>query len=282
MRSLRWILVALLLLGPSSLGADIVLRIPVVTQVTGAVLYRTSLTLGNGGTGGASASVALRLIYRSPVDGTMQQANVNPGPLAANRILVYEDIIQFFKQSGAIRATDANAALFGTLRVTFDADNWPLVDSIAEARTYSAASGGGTNGIAYIGRDVETAGSEVIKAAIRNGSFGPDGTTRANIGFVNESTSETDISVTFRDGSTGSTLRQFTLEDVAPGEVRQLNNVFVHNEIPAGTRTILVRASASNDGRISGYAVQLDSITQDGSFFLFAEEEDLCSYDPPN
>ena len=37
----------------------------------------------------------------------------------------------------------------------------------------------------------------------------------------------------------------------------------------------------ANSGRISGYAVQLDSVTNDGAFFLFAEEEEACVYTPP-
>lgn len=281
MKALQRILVILLLLGSSSFaGADVVLRIPVVTQIQGAVFYRTSVTIGNG-TGGNSVTIILRLTYRSPVDASMQNATLNVGQLLPYRVLVFEDIIQHFRQSGVLRAQDANVAIFGTLLVTFDANDQSVNESIAEARTYSAASGGGTNGIAYIGRDALTAGSEIIKTAVRNGTFGTDGTTRANIGFVNEGTAITDIDVTYRDGSTGAVLRQFVLDNVAVGEVVQLNNIFANAAIPAGTRTIIVRGQAlASTGRISGYAVQLDTTTNDGSFFLMGEE-DTCEYRPP-
>ena len=33
---------------------------------------------------------------------------------------------------------------------------------------------------------------------------------------------------------------------------------------------------------ISGYAVQLDNVTNDGAFFLFAEGQEDCSYVPPH
>ena len=273
MRTLRFALALLLVLGSASATADILLRVPVVTQVQGAVFYRTSMTIGNASS--QTANIILRLTYRSPADGTMQTtAALNAGALPTSRTLYYEDMIETFKDQGLIRAADAGRALFGTLLVTFDANGLRVDECLAEARTYSPATGGGTNGIAYVGRDSLKAGSGTIKAAVRNGSFGGDGTTRANIGFVNEGTSGTDIDVTFRDGSTGLVLRSFTVENVAADEVVQLNNIFSNPAIPAGTRTMMVRAQATvGGGRISGYAVQLDSVTNDGSFFLFAEDE---------
>jgi hypothetical protein len=279
MRSLRWTLAALLLLGPASAFADVVLRVPIVTQIQGAVFYRTSLTIGNA-TGNHSVNIALRLVYRSLVDGTFQSVTINEGTLGAYRTLFYEDIIQHFKDEGVIRTADRNASIFGTLQVTYVALNHEINESLAEARTYSPATGGGTNGIAYVGRDVETAGSEILKAALRDGNFGADGTTRANIGFVNEGDVPTAVLVTYRDGATGQVLREFTLPELRPGEVTQLNDIF--NTVAGGTRSMIVRAQATASGspRISGYGVQLDSVTNDGSFFLFAEE-DNCIYSPP-
>lgn len=279
MRSHRWTLAALFLLGPAAALADVTLRVPVVTQVQGAVFYRTSVTIGNG-SGSHSVNIALRLIYRSSADGTIQNVTLNEDPLQQSRVLFFEDIIQHFKDEGVIRVQDANGSLFGTLQVTFVALNHDLNESIVEARTYSPG-GGGTNAIAYVGRDVLTAGSETIRAAVRNGSFGADGTTRTNIGFVNEGTVPTTVAVSYRDGASGQVLREFTTAELRPGEVTQQNNIFTQSGVPAGTRTMIVRAQAQAvNGRISGYAVQLDSVTNDGAFFLFAEEEDDCVYSP--
>jgi hypothetical protein len=271
MRTLRGVLVGLLLLGPAAAGADLLTRIPIVTQLQGVVFYRTSITIGNG-TGNNPVNIILKLTYRSPVDGTMQNPVLNLGQLLTYRTLFFEDIVQQFKQAGAIRSQDASSAIFGTLTVTFDANDVSLTEAIAEARTYSPATGGGTNGIAYIGREITTAGSEIIKTAVRNGAFGTDGTTRANIGFVNEGTVTTDVDIIYRDGANGAILREFTKTDLAPGEVVQFNNIFDHPAIPPSTRSIIVRAqAAATNGRISGYAVQLDSITNDGAFFLMCE-----------
>lgn len=273
MRILQRTLLTVLLLGPAVAGADIVLRIPIVTQLQGVVFYRTSITIGNG-TGNGPVNIILRLTYRSAVDGTIHNVTLNEGQLLPYRVIFFEDIIQHFKDSGAIRPEDSAAFIFGTLLVTFDANGLNPNECIAEARTYSPAIGGGTNGIAYLGRDFERVGSDVIKTAVRNGTFGNDGITRTNIGFVNEGTTGTDVEVTYRDGSTGAVLRQFTLTALAVGEVVQLNNIFSHSAIPAGTRTMVVRAEAqSPSGRISGYAVQLDSVTSDGAFFLMGDRD---------
>lgn len=281
MRTLRVFLATLLLLGPAGAGADMFMRAPVVTQLQGAVFYKTSITIGQA-TAGNSAGITLRLSYRSPVDGTMQHVSLNAGQLGPYRVLFEEDIIERFKQSGLMRAADVNSPIFGTLLVTFDAADQSANESLVEARTYSPANGGGTNGIAYIGRNRETAGSEIVKAAVRDGTFGADGTTRTNIGFVNEGSLPTDVDIQYRDGATGQLLRQFTHAGLQPGEVFQFNNIFAHASIPAATRTIIVRGQAlANNARISGYGVQLDSVTNDGSFFLFSEEEEPCEYTPP-
>lgn len=274
----------LLLLCPAFALADISVRVPVVTQIQGAVFYRTSITGGNGHET-LRPVVKMRLYYRSAVDGSFQSPTMTlDDPLPPHRTFFFEDIVQTFKNSGVIRAQDLNAAIFGTLLVTFEVFGQSLEDTIVEARTYSPAPGGGTLGIAYIGRDIRYAGSERVKAAVRNGTFGTDGTTRANIGFVNESGGLSDIEVIYFDGATGATLKQFTLTDVAVGEVRQLNNIFADAAVPAGTRSMIVRGRslATINGRISGYAVQLDSVTNDGAFFLMTEEDDDCAYSPPN
>ena len=282
MHALQRLAATLLLLAPGVAGADLLLRIPVVTQVQGVVFYRTSITIGNA-TSGNTPNIILKLTYRSPVDGSLQNAGLIQGQLSNYRAVFFEDIIQEFKDAGVIRPADVNSNLFGTLLVTFDANNQAISESLAEARTYSPATNGGTNGIAYVGRDTRTAGSEIIKAAVRDGEFGLDGSTRTNIGFVNEGAVVTDVDVTYRDASTGTTLKEFTLRNLGVGEVVQLNDIFSNPSIPPGTRLLIVRAqAAAANARISGYAVQLDNTTSDGAFFLFVEEEEVCEYTPPH
>jgi hypothetical protein len=119
-------------------------------------------------------------------------------------------------------------------------------------------------------------GSTRVRTLIRSGTFGSDGSTRANIGFINESAVPTDLEIIYVDGDTASEVGRFNLSSrigrlLAPHEVVQLSNVFAG--LPAGTRKILVEAEVIAPGAsVSGYAVQLDNTTNDGSFFVMEEE----------
>ncbi|HEY1252757.1 MAG TPA: hypothetical protein VGH97_16375 [Thermoanaerobaculia bacterium] len=267
---------AVLLFLPALVVNAISQRIPVVTQVQGVVFYRTFLMIGVA-SGSPAVTPRLTLTYRSPVDGTIQSPTVSlPDPIGGGQAQTFEDVIQAFKDAGAIRSEDMPVGLFGTLEVAADALTDPSQLSVV-ARTFSPATGGGTNGIAYVGRDTEVAGSSwQLVAFVRNGSFGSDGTTRANIGFVNEGATTTDFRITYVDAATGSKIKDFPLSTavghaLAPGEVVQLNNVFGSAGVPASTRLMSVMAAPITAGRLSGYAVQLDSVTNDGSFFLMTE-----------
>jgi hypothetical protein len=84
-----------------------------------------------------------------------------------------------------------------------------------------------------------------------------------------------DLRVTYLDATSGAKIKDFTLSSAvghpstpagrtAQQRLRQLR------ACPARLMSIL--ASPITAGRISGYAVQLDSVTSDGSFFLMTEE----------
>ncbi len=251
-------------------------RVPVVTQVQGVVFYRTLVTLGIA-SGSPSVAPTMTLTYRSPVDGTVQTPALTLTAMGGGTARTFEDVIQSFKDAGEIRVEDQDAGLFGTLTVEVDGVNH-LSDLSVVARTYSAGPCGGTNGIAYIGRTVGASGSTIaIHTFVRNGTFGPDGTTRANIGLVNESNVPTDVRIAYLDAENGAQIKQFNLSsvtgrDLSPGEVFQLNNIFASSGVLSSTRLISVEATPVSAVPISGYAVQLDSVTNDGSFFLMSEE----------
>jgi hypothetical protein len=134
--------------------------VPVVTQVQGATFYRTSMTISNGNAV-LTSPVNMRFSYRAP-DGTFHVAQLGISPnLGPRKVHVFDDIVQEFKDAGAIRSQDVNQPLFGTLLVTFDTiedDN--RFEAAAVARTYSPAAGGGTLGIAYAGRCFCLTGSQ--------------------------------------------------------------------------------------------------------------------------
>lgn len=279
MRMRAALAVSLLVLGAGATAAAEEIRsVAVVTQVQGAVFYRTSITISNGNPTVATP-VEMLFSYRSPVDGTFQTTTLALDPvLGPLRVRFYDDIIQAFKNAGRIRAADASSGLFGTLLVTFGA-----IDIRAEAgvvaRTYSPGPTGGTLGIAYEGRCFCETGSRFrVLTAARDGDFGNDGSTRANLGIVNEGFGSTDVRITYYDGATGVLLRQYFLGDVIghdleENEVHQINNLFNDASIPANVTTLVIQVEAQvADIFVSAYVVQLDNTTQDGSFFFGFEE----------
>jgi hypothetical protein len=264
----------------SATRAQVIRSIPVVTQVQGATLFRTSVTISNADDT-LTTPVHLLFSYRSPTDGTFQTVTVNvPPPLGPRRVEFFPDMIQALKDAGAIRPADANAALFGTLLVTFDAfSDFNKEHTAAVARTYSSGPTGGTLGIAYAGRCFCQTGSQGrVQGAGRSGAFASDGNTRANLGIVNEGSGPTDVTVTYFDGVTGSQLKQFFISSVAghpleENEVFQLNNIFSDPAIPATVLALVIRVEGVASGPyVSAYVVQLDNTTQDGSFFFLEEE----------
>ena len=138
-------------------------------------------------------------------------------------------------------------------------------------------------GFSYEGRCFCSVGTtERALGAGRDGVFGNDGSTRANLGIVNQGdasgTGSTDARITYFEGSTGALLRQFFLSnvighDLEANEVAQLNNIFNDPSIPASTNSLVIKVEATRaNWYISAYIVQLDNTTQDGSFFYLFEE----------
>ena len=266
----------------SDARADVTRNVPVVTQIQGATFYRTSITLTNGNET-LTAPVVMDFSYRSPADGTFQIATLTLSPaLGPKRVAFFDDIIQEFKNAGRIRAADTSQGLFGTLLVTFG-----VLDIKAEAgvvaRIYSAAPGGGTLGFAFDGKCFCEAGTRFrALGGGRDGVFGNDGSTRANLGIVNDGDASgvgaTDVRITYFDGSTGTQLKQFFLSDLIhhdleANEVAQINNIFNDSAIPSTTTTLMIKVEAQQaDFYVTGYIVQLDNTTQDGSFFYLFEE----------
>jgi hypothetical protein len=280
-------LVPVFVFGGTLLCADVravtTKSIPVVAQIQGATFFRTSVTISNANDT-VTTPVHMVLSYRSPVDGTFQTTTLDLNPaLGPRRVVVFDDIVQAFKNAGRIRQADASALIFGTLLVTFDAIlEASKEEAAAVARTYSQGFGG-TLGIAYAGRCFCLTGSQFrVLGSARRGVFGNDGSTRANLGIVNEGfgnlTGSSDVRIIYYDGDTGAELKSFFIGDIVghdleENEVYQLNNIFNDPVIPATVRTMIIRVEAVRaDVFVSAYVVQLDNTTQDGSFFFLEEE----------
>jgi hypothetical protein len=274
MKFLRTALAVVLALSVDAVRAAVFIEVPVVTQVQGVTSYRTSLAISNIG---QRAQVYYIFTYRSPVDGTIQNGSLLSVFIETNDAFATDDIIGFLKANGAIRAQDNAAPLFGTLEVQM-LGNVAASEISVVARTYSPMPDGGTVGISYLGREYNTTNEAFnrIVTTVRNGSFGRDGNTRANLGFVNVAIQPMDLHITYIDAASHAILKTFDLSAVVghlleSREVVQLNNIFGGPAL-AGSSRIIVTATPSVTQSFTGYAVQLDNTTNDGSFFLMTEK----------
>jgi hypothetical protein len=256
-------------------GAEVFFDVPIVTQVQGVVFYRTSLAISNTG---PRTFLAISFIYRSPVDNTMQSPVFIQSVLEPSAAFSSDDIVQLFKTSSDMREADKTVPLFGSLQIDLP-DIIDATDISVIARTYSPGPGGaGTMGIAYLGRPLSstTRAFSRLTTTVRNGTFGQDGNARANIGIINLSNFAIDLKVEYKSTLTGVALKTFNLSSVvghllASREVVQLGNIFGDAAL-AGTSRVLVTVTPIPPSQsFSGYAVQLDNTTNDGSFFLMTE-----------
>jgi hypothetical protein len=275
MRVVHFPIAVVLALLAVSANADVFYDVPVVTQVQGVAFYRTSLAISNLG---PRTLMGLNFVYRSPVDNTMQF----PQALATVESLgtfATDDVVEFMKNNSPMRAVDKTMPLFGTLEVVMASTVDPT-DVAVVARTYSPGTGGnGTVGIAYVGRPYSTASQAFTRmtTTVRNGTFGHEGNTRANLGFVSLGNLPMDLKIQYIDAATGLSLKTFTLSSAAghlleSREVVQLGNIFGDPALAGVSRIIVIVTQIGEVQGFTGYAVQLDNTTNDGSFFLFSEK----------
>jgi len=239
------------------------------------VFYRTSLAVSNVG---PRTSMGVNFSYRSPVDNTMQYTQANE-ILESLGSFSSDDIVEYMKNRSTMRAVDKTVPLFGTMEIDMPQIVDPT-DVTVVARTYSpGADGNGTVGIAYAGRpnSATTVAFTRMMTTVRNGTFGHDGNTRANLGFVSIGNSPMDLKIQYIDAATGLSLKTFALSSaaghlLASREVVQLGNVFGDPALAGVSRIIVIVTPITAIQSFTGYAVQLDNTTNDGSFFLFTEK----------
>ena len=275
MRVVRLSLAVALALFAVSAAADVLYEVPVVTQVQGVVFYSTSLAVSNVG---PRSVMGVNFYYRSPVDNTMQGVSTNEIVESLGTFST-DDVVEYMKTRSTMRAADKTVPLFGALEIAMTSTVDPT-DVTVVARTYSPGTGGnGTQGIAYVGRPngVATQAFTRMTTTVRNGEFGHDGNTRANLGFVSLGNAPMDLKIQYIDAATGLTLKTFNLSSaaghlLAAREVVQLGNIFGDPALAGVSRVIVIVTQIGAVQGFSGYAVQLDNTTNDGSFFLFTEK----------
>lgn len=257
-------------------SAEVFYDVPIVTQVQGVTFYRTSLAISNTG---PRTFLAITFNYRSPVDNTMQAPTYIQSILEPSAAFSSDDIVQLFKTNSDMREADKTVPLFGSLEIDVPEIIDPT-DITIVARTYSPGPGGaGTMGIAYLGRPITAATRAFTRltTTVRNGTFGQDGNARANIGIINLSNYAIDLKVDYKSTLTGVSLKTFNLSSavghlLASREVVQLGNIFGDAALAGVSRVLVTITPIPPSQTFSGYAVQLDNTTNDGSFFLMTEK----------
>jgi hypothetical protein len=270
---------------PKATAAGYSVQVNVVTRVQGTSLFKTAIDVTNNTeTDGVTASFQYCYNTAAGFQGCTVASTI--GPLHPLDNFHQDDMVQYIGSLGLIDQTAQNSS-FGTMLVTFAGlpsnHGW---EGTVTARTYSPVStGSGTVAIAYPGSLFFESASLTLVGIIRDTTEHPTdaGALRTNLGVTN-----TDIfgfgpvnaQITYYDVTPNSPTAGTRVGDIvnisnlAAGEVRQFNNVFVAHHIPSGIDSCIAfidvtssQPDPQHPATIEGYIVDLDGGTQDGAFF---------------
>jgi hypothetical protein len=270
--------------GASATAVSYSVEVPVVTRVVGTALFKTALDISNN----TNNSVTAR--YQYSYNRVTAAGGFFRSPIQTISLLPFDnfhtdDFVAFLGAIPNALETGAADSSFGTLLVTFDglpsSQGW---EGTVFARTYSPnPTGGGTVAIAYPASLFFESANQTLVATIRDTQTAPTeaGALRTNIGIRNTdirgTTSAVTVQLGFFDVTPGNATsghrvgNLLTISNLAPGEVRQLNNIRGLAAIPANVTGMLVFADVVNptatSPTIEGYVNILDGGTNDGAFF---------------
>ncbi len=268
----------------SSSAVSYSVEVPVVTRVVGTALFKTAIDISNNTANSATAR------YQYSYNRATAAGGFFRSPIQTISLLPFDnfhsdDFVAFLGTiPGALEAGAADSS-FGTLLVTFDglpsSQGW---EGTVFARTYSPnPAGPGTVAIAYPASLFFESANQTLVATIRDTQLAPTeaGALRTNVGIRNTdirgTTNPVSVQVGFFDVTTGNATsgqrvgNLVAVSNLAPGEVRQLNNVRALAAIPDNVKAMLVFVDVVNptatSPTIEGYVNILDGGTQDGAFF---------------
>jgi len=283
-------------LAPKATATSYSVQVNVVTRVQGTSLFKTALDITNNTTtDGVTATFQYCYSTGAGFQGCTTR-NTLPALFGIDNFHT-DDMVQYIGSLGLIPAA-AQSSSFGTLLITFD--NLPSNhgwEGTATARTYSPVStGNGTVAIAYPGSLFFESASLALVGTIRDTTEAPTdaGALRTNLGVTNTDVfgfGPVNAQITYFDVTPNSPTAghvvgdAVTISNLAPGEVRQFNNVFVTHHIPSGIDACIafidVTSTATNPQApptIEGYIVILDGGTQDGAFFEMKCESGCATF----
>jgi len=235
--------------------------LPIVGRVRGAsTTYFTALDITNNTP--AATDVEFTWI---PADGSAARSGLLT-TLNGFDNLHLDDFLGALAANGFIAQPDN---VFGTLLLTFTNPSFHLgTEATAVARIYSFVSGtsGPTFGLAYRAPALQTAGAHSLSSIVRGGGLVANlGVENVGIDDAGNAVAEpVTVRLTFFDPATGAQSGESTELTLAPGQVKQLNDVTKSNRI------VFVDEIAGS-AQIRGYVVMKDAATSDGSLVFMQE-----------
>ena len=260
-------------------GAGFSVDFPIVGRVRGAsTTFFTSLDITNN-----SAQPTDVDFFYTPADGSATRSGTL-GTLQGFDDIHTDDFLQSLVDSGVIASNQGDNS-FGTLLLTFNNPSFTKgTEATAVARVYSFAAGtsGPTYGLSYRATPLHTDGAHSLAAVARSAQGLVTNIGIENVG-INDSGNSVSAPVTVRlsffDPASGKAVGTQPTFNLATGQVIQINDV-INNagknafQLPAGTTSVIVFVDEiGGASQISGYAVQKDTSTNDGSFVLMQESK---------
>jgi hypothetical protein len=249
-------------------GGGFSVDLPVVGHVRAATTtFSTSLDISNN----TAQSTDVEFFF-TPADGSAPHGGVLAN-LSGFDNLHFDDFLQALVSAGVMTSNQADNS-FGTLLLTFTNPSFRSgTEATAVARILSPASPGGTYGLAYRARPIETNGPHSLSSVIRNGNGIVSNIGIENLGVDdrgNALTNGVTVRLSFFDPATGTIAGPQPTFTLAPGQVIQLNDVFRQFALPQSALLAFVD-EVSGSGQIRGYVVLKDTMTNDGSFVFMQE-----------
>ncbi len=253
-------------------------QVNIVTRVQGTSFFRTAIDITNNtNTDGVVAQVQ----YCYSFGGVFQCTQSQDIGLASLDNFHTDDMVQYLGTLGVL-VPGAETASFGTLLVTFQ--NLPSNfgwEGTVTARTYNPIDqsnpNAGTVAIAYPGSLFFESANSTLVGTIRDTIPAPTeaGALRTNLGITNtdlNGVGPVNVALSFYDPVTGQAVGNvLNINNLQPGEVRQINNVFVAAAIPTSVESLItfadITSPSSGFPTIEGYINILDDDTKDGAYF---------------
>lgn len=250
-------------------GGGFTVDLPIAGSVRGAsTTFFTALDITNN----SPQPTDVEFLF-TPADGSAQRSGLL-ATLNGFDTLHTDNFLQTLAASGLIPPNAANDS-FGTLLLTFTNPSFHTgSEASAIARIFSNAPGGGTYGLAYRARPLQTNGPHSLGSSISGGSGVVSNIGIENLGIDdggNVAADPVTIQLSFVDPESGTIVGAQPSFTLAPGQVVQINDVFRQFQLPTSRSLLTFVDQTSGRAQIRGYVVIKDITTNDGAFVFMQE-----------